>query len=111
MAQISIVVLIKYLAANAIGFVKVTHKFESGMLFLLHHLIFADQKLPFFVASVLEGRDLRKELSVLYSFSELKTISIARQVLSILACLHAKGFTHGDIKPENILISSTGEVG
>ncbi|MFZ9823001.1 MAG: serine/threonine protein kinase [Gemmataceae bacterium] len=70
-----------------------------------------DQKLPFFVASVLEGRDLRKELSVLYSFSELKTVSIARQVLSILAYLHEKGFTHGDLKPENILISSTGEVG
>lgn len=70
-----------------------------------------DSACPFFVISKLDGHDLRKELSLQYALGGARTVSILRQVLFLLSRLHKEKFTHGDIKPENILINNIGVIG
>jgi len=64
----------------------------------------------FFVMEKIEGSTLRHELARKFSFSPPLVIQISRQILSLLSNLHGEGFTHGDIKPENILIEQSGKI-
>lgn len=53
----------------------------------------------------LEDGDLHTYLdNIAYPMSEQDSRHIIRQVLQSLAIMHGEGFTHGDIKPRNILI-------
>ena len=40
--------------------------------------------------------------------SQSMVACIAVEALSILEALHAKGYVHGDVKPENFLMGPTG---
>lgn len=64
----------------------------------------------FFVLEKIEGSTLRQELGRKFSFGASYVIQISRQILSLLSNLHGEGFTHGDIKPENILIEQSGKI-
>ncbi|NBR05765.1 MAG: serine/threonine protein kinase [Planctomycetes bacterium] len=64
----------------------------------------------FFVMEKVEGCTLRHELERKFSFSPPVVIEISRQILSFLSNLHGIGFTHGDIKPENILIGQSKKI-
>lgn len=64
----------------------------------------------FFVMEKIEGCTLRHELGRKFSFGSSLVIDITRQILSLLSNLHGLGFTHGDIKPENIIIEQTGKI-
>lgn len=69
-----------------------------------------DIKPFFFVMEKIEGSTLRQELRRKFSFESSSVIQIGRQILSLLSNLHGEGFTHGDIKPENILIEQSGKI-
>ena len=69
-----------------------------------------DNKPYFFVMEKIDGCTLRHELGRKFSFGSPLVIEITRQILSLLSNLHGLGFTHGDIKPENIIIEQSGKI-
>jgi len=56
-----------------------------------------------------DGRSLGSHLKE-RRFTESETIGIARQVCRALAVAHAEGLIHRDIKPDNLMLTSRGEV-
>jgi serine/threonine-protein kinase len=58
------------------------------------------------VMEFVEGVDLKRERR--YPLGQL--VDIVTQVARALARVHAKGLIHGDVKPENILVSTSGKV-
>jgi serine/threonine protein kinase len=58
----------------------------------------------FLVTELLLGESLRARLGRLPSLDIDATVGIARQCAAALASLHRKGFLHGDLKPENIIL-------
>lgn len=66
-----------------------------------------DQRL-FLVQDYVEGRTYRELLderrSQGYAFSEPEAVQLMRQLLPVLAHIHAKGIIHRDISPENIIL-------
>jgi len=69
-----------------------------------------ENKPYFFVMEKIDGCTLRHELGRKFSFGSSLVIEITRQILSLLSNLHGLGFTHGDIKPENIIIEQSGKI-
>jgi serine/threonine protein kinase len=65
--------------------------------------------LPFIVAELLEGEELRQQLND-GPLPPRKTIGYAQQIASGLAAAHSKGIVHRDLKPENIFITTDGQV-
>ncbi len=57
-----------------------------------------------------EGRTLSAILREARPLPVQGALEIARQVCDALACLHAHGVVHRDIKPDNIHVTSTGRV-
>jgi serine/threonine protein kinase len=64
---------------------------------------------PYIVAELLEGEDLRAQLSH-GAISARKAIDHATQIAAGLAAAHAKGIVHRDLKPENVFITAGGGV-
>lgn len=58
----------------------------------------------FLVMEFINGRPLHDALKEEESFSELKTIHIAKQICAGLERAHEMGVVHRDLKPENILL-------
>jgi len=58
------------------------------------------------VMKYVDGVDLRRERR--YPIGQL--IELMRQVSDTLSALHAQGIIHGDLKPENMIVSPTGRV-
>jgi serine/threonine protein kinase len=70
-----------------------------------------DAKIPYFVmeffpAGSLKERLLRKQ----FAFIKEHAHSIFKQAATALAYMHASGWVHRDIKPDNILVNSAGEL-
>jgi len=65
--------------------------------------------LPFIVAELLEGEELRQQLNN-GPLPSRKAIDYAQQIASGLAAAHSKGIVHRDLKPENIFITTEGRV-
>jgi serine/threonine protein kinase len=62
----------------------------------------------FLVMDLLPGESLRRRLRRDFRLPVAEAIWITRQVAEALAALHAAGFLHGDIKPDNVRLSGDG---
>jgi serine/threonine protein kinase len=58
----------------------------------------------YIVSKLVEGSDLTRYLKIRSRLSTDEIIAIARGITSGLGYAHSRGITHGDIKPQNILI-------
>ncbi|MCH8123277.1 MAG: serine/threonine protein kinase, partial [Bacteroidetes bacterium] len=87
---------------------RVLAKLKNPNIVGVHELRHTDEGF-FIVMEYVDGGDL----SVLLQGVPLpisKTLSITRQLLQAFEKAHSAGVIHRDIKPQNIMISSTGEV-
>jgi serine/threonine protein kinase len=64
---------------------------------------------PFMVMEYVHGKDLRHMIQNSGPLPIKRSLGIARQAASALAAAHALGITHRDIKPDNILMTDTGD--
>ncbi|MCL2803495.1 MAG: Stk1 family PASTA domain-containing Ser/Thr kinase [Micrococcales bacterium] len=65
---------------------------------------------PYLVMELVEGSNLRTMMQGSGLPPVGKALDFMAQVLDALAVAHSAGFVHRDVKPENILISKTGQV-
>jgi serine/threonine-protein kinase len=68
-----------------------------------------DGGVPYIVMELVEGEDLRRRLESV-PLTGPQVISVAHQVCAALAAAHTAGVVHGDIKPDNIMLTRTGSV-
>lgn len=61
----------------------------------------------YIVQEFVDGRSLGSEMK--QTFSVLRTIHIAKQILSAIGEAHAVGVIHRDLKPENIMLTRIGD--
>jgi len=64
----------------------------------------------YFVMEYVEGKTIADDLVAGKIFSEQETLEIIIQVTHALAHAHAHGLVHRDVKPKNIMISTSGMV-
>lgn len=70
-----------------------------------------DKKHPHFVMDFFPGGSLKMRIMhKQHDFIKEKAHDILKQAATALAFLNAKGWVHRDIKPDNILVNSAGEV-
>ena len=69
-----------------------------------------DRGLHYIVMELVEGQTLRDKLNEAGRLSVDEAVNIAIQICLGLAHAHACGIIHRDIKPQNILITNTGQV-
>ena len=65
---------------------------------------------PFIVMEYVEGETLGDELRRERRLAPARVIDVARQCCAGLACAHAAGLVHRDIKPQNLLVAADGAV-
>jgi serine/threonine protein kinase len=65
----------------------------------------AEEKIPYLVMEYFEGRSLKHYVTHFRELDYGQKTRILRQVADALAAIHARGITHRDIKPHNILIN------
>lgn len=65
---------------------------------------------PYMVMELLEGKNLGDYLDKKTSFSMQQVADIGAQICSALDYAHLSGIIHRDIKPDNIMVNSTGVV-
>lgn len=64
----------------------------------------------FFAMELVEGQSLRRYLERGEHFSEAECTEIARQTLAGLCEAHKAGVVHRDIKPDNLMLDSQGQI-
>jgi serine/threonine protein kinase len=64
----------------------------------------------FLVMDSVPGEPLRSRLRRDYRLEIGPTLWTVRQLAQAIAALHQQGFLHGDVKPENVLVSDQGSV-
>src|SRR5437660_1196430 len=62
----------------------------------------------FLVMEYIHGPTLKKEIIDRRHLQALETLEIAAQVCAVLQVAHTRGFIHRDIKPQNIMLASSG---
>ncbi len=65
----------------------------------------------FLVMEYIHGPTLKQLIAQRRHLHALETLEIAAQVCAVLQVAHARGFIHRDIKPQNIMLASTGMTG
>ena len=83
---------------------KVTHD-NVGRVHEIHRAITAYGELEFLTMEFLEGETLEERLDREKRLSLNDTREIARQLCSGLAAAHSQDIVHGDLKPNNIMLS------
>jgi len=73
------------------------------------HDIGTHEGMPYIVAELLDGEELRAELDQ-GALAPRKAIDYARQIADGLAAAHARGIVHRDLKPENLFVTSDDRV-
>jgi serine/threonine protein kinase len=66
--------------------------------------------IPFIVMELVEGRTLRDELHQAGRLPVVRALEVTAAVLDALACSHAAGIIHRDVKPANVMLTDTGEI-
>jgi eukaryotic-like serine/threonine-protein kinase len=66
--------------------------------------------IPFIVMELVEGRTLREELQEAGKLPVVRALEVTAAVLDALACSHAAGIIHRDVKPANVMLSNTGGI-
>jgi serine/threonine protein kinase len=66
--------------------------------------------IPFIVMELVEGCTLREELHEAGKLPVVRALEVTAAVLDALACSHAAGIIHRDVKPANVMLSNTGEI-
>ena len=69
-----------------------------------------DEGRPYIVMEYVDGHTLRDVLNADAPLVPLRALEIIEPVLSALACAHDAGLVHRDVKPENVLINSRGQI-
>jgi serine/threonine protein kinase len=62
----------------------------------------------FLVMELLPGESLRQRLRRDFRLEAAEAVWVARQTTEALAALHRAGFLHGDVKPENLRLTTDG---
>jgi serine/threonine-protein kinase len=65
---------------------------------------------PYLVTEYLRGRTLAQTLTARKVFPEKEALSIASRICEGLKHLHAHGFIHRDLKPDNIMLCEDGSI-
>ena len=69
-----------------------------------------DDALAFIVTELIEGKNLREDVRVNGRFVGDYVERLARKLIEAVRAVHAAGIVHRDIKPTNVMVSSTGPV-
>jgi len=72
--------------------------------------VLAGQRVPFIVMEYVEGRTLREVVQSEGRLLPRRAVEIVAEVCAALEYSHTAGIVHRDIKPGNVMITSTGEV-
>lgn len=72
--------------------------------------LFEDDGRPLLVTPLVAGRSLQDHLCELPRGDTAPLRDLFRQVAAGLCALHARGIAHGDLKPDNILVTASGAV-
>jgi serine/threonine protein kinase len=75
----------------------------------LHYAFQTDAKL-YFVMDFLNGGELFFHLRKETKFSERRACFYAAQLVEAIRCLHSNGVIYRDLKPENVLLDSDGNL-
>ncbi len=64
----------------------------------------------FLVMEYIQGPTLKQLIARRHRLQPIEAIEIAAQVCDVLQVAHARGFIHRDIKPQNIMLASSGGI-
>jgi len=76
----------------------------------VHDFGIAGKGRPFLVMELLEGRTLRDELGLSPVVPPARALAILRDVCAAVDAAHRRRMVHGDLKPDNIFLTSDGVV-
>ena len=69
-----------------------------------------DDALAFIVTELIEGKNLREDVRINGRYVGDDLERLARKLIEAVRAVHAAGIVHRDIKPTNVMVSSTGPV-
>ncbi len=74
----------------------------------VHEVFTWADAVPCVVTDRMEGRSLRRILSEKGTLNESQVATVARDLLDVLSAAHDAGISHGDVRPENVIVTRAG---